>query len=537
MESWFDAIEQTNVTTEYDIIQAFADDQIILLTGKSLGQIEHKWAQIWTVCEKWAESYKLSYNSSKTEALFIPHKPTRAPRVRIKDDLITPSANLKYLGLTIDTGLQWLDHVKLNRQKAADIGHKLFIIAGKDWGRKAQTLKAIYEGAIKPMLLYGAEIWGKRATDSRIAKQLAAAERPFLRAITRAYNTAPTSALHVLAGTTPLSVDALAAHLTYTEHKNTIDTHKIRTIETQHPTARIIQKLHDTTPDIRAFADASVKNIEDNTSKTIGTNIESTQTNVRTNYIIDTTGNINDLETMALHINTENITQNILEYQNKTITFYTDSQIVLQQLQDGNNRNKTIIKIKKNLEILTKHNILYTVAKTNKNEPGHKIAHNLANQAHLNPQNTRSVTTRQDIKQIKLNTKLNKWQPYWNNATTGRKTYNIIQQVKLTEPKFNWKTTQLLTGHGHTQEYYNRFNLRNTNGNCTHYNTLEDQQHIINDCTLPQRITARQTLTNKLTQVHMTYPPTNIDTTNKEIVEWINDWGEQMILDDEEDDQ
>ncbi|XP_072400886.1 uncharacterized protein [Diabrotica undecimpunctata] len=534
MESWFDTIEQTNVTTDYDIVQAFADDQIILLTGKSLNQIEHKWSQIWTACEKWAESYKLLYNSRKTEALFIPHRPTRAPRVRISNDLITPSATLKYLGLTIDTGLQWLEHVKFNRQKAADIGHKLFIIAGKDWGHKAHTLKAIYEGAIKPMLLYGAEIWGKRATDSRIAKQLAATERPFLRAITRAYNTAPTSALHILAGTTPLSVDALATHKTYTEHKDAINTLKTSTIETPHPTVRIIKQLHNTnTPDIKAYADASVKTTGDNTSKTIGTNIETTRTNIRTIYKILTSGNINDLETLALHINTENITRNILEYRDKTISFYTDSQILIQQLYNGNNRNKYIIKIKKNLETLTKHNILYTITKINRNEQGHKIAHNLANQA----QNTITITTKDDIKQIKLNTKLEKWQQDWNTTTKGRKTYNIIQQVRLTDPKFNWKTTQLLTGHGHTQEYYQRFNLRDTNGNCTHCNTTEDQRHIINDCTIPQRVTARRILTDKLTQIHMTYPPTNVDTTNKELTKWINDWGEQLIQDDDEMDQ
>ncbi|XP_072400358.1 uncharacterized protein [Diabrotica undecimpunctata] len=467
--------------------------------------------------------------------MFIPHKPTRPPRIRINNKIITPSDNLKYLGLTFDTGLLWLDHVKINRQKAADIGHKLFIIAGKDWGRTPTILKAIYERAIKPMLLYGAEIWGSRAKDTRIAKQLAAAERPFLRAITRAYKTAPTSALHILAGTTPLSVDAFAIHKTYTDNKDTITGLKLKTADIPHPTNKIIKTTQDIeSPDMKIYTDDSIKTHNNTTSKTIGIYIEKPINTIRINRKIDTTENINNLEAIALETGTDIITQNIHEHTNKNIIFYTDSTTLLMQLENGNNRNKTINKIKKNLEKMTDHHIHYNIIKINRNDTSHKIAHNLAKTAHTNPQDTIHITTKQDIKATRQNIQLNTWQQHWDSTDKGRKTYNIIKNVKLTEPTYTWKTIQLLTGHGHMQDYYHRFNLRDTDGNCQHCKVPEDQHHIINACEITQRQTARQTLTQRLIQKQMTYPPTNIDITDKEITSWINEWGEDMILDDED---
>ncbi|XP_072400355.1 uncharacterized protein [Diabrotica undecimpunctata] len=534
MESWFDFIEQTETTTEHDVIQAFADDQIILLTGKSLHTLENKWTKIWTACDKWAKTYKLKYNSDKTEVMFIPHRPTRPPRLRINNQIITPSENLKYLGLTFDTGLLWLDHVKMNRQKAADICHKLFIIAGKDWGRTPKMLKAIYENAIKPMLLYGAEIWGKRAKDTRIAKQLAAAERPFLRAITRAYKTAPTAALHVLAGTTPLNIDAFAIYKTYNENKNSINNLKLKTPDTPHPTNRTIKLRQDiNTPDIKVYTDASIKSDNNRESKAIGIYIENQTDTNRLKYKIKSSEDINSLEARALAKSAEIITQHIQDYENKTITFHTDSTATLRQIQNGNNRNKIINMAKLHLEKMTEHNIHYNIVKTDRQNAGLKIAHNLANTAHNNTQDDITVIRKQDIKQLRLNTRLAAWQQSWDTTDKGRKTYSIYKTVRLTPPTLTWKATQLITGHGHLQAYYHMFNLRDTDGNCGHCNTTEDQHHVINTCTIAQRQTARQTLTQQLLQKQLTYPPTNIDITDKELTQWINEWGEQMILDDD----
>ena len=52
------------------------------------------------------------------------------------------------------------------------------------------------------------EVWGRRAGDSRNERKLDALLRPFLLSMLKAYRTAPTSALYVMAGIPPLSIQA-----------------------------------------------------------------------------------------------------------------------------------------------------------------------------------------------------------------------------------------------------------------------------------------------------------------------------------------
>ncbi|KAJ8949449.1 hypothetical protein NQ318_007550 [Aromia moschata] len=184
MQGWFAKMREIGVSA-----QAFADDQVIILRGKSAKAIERRWDECWTVCMDWAKENKLDYNVAKIEAMFVPaERDQRASGVRV------------------DRKLMWLDHVKEVRKKVQEVGGEFFALARRKWGNRNEILKVIYERVVCPMVLYGAEIWGERGNDSRIIKQLRAIQRPFLRSMTRAYRTAPTAALSVLAGCVPLEV-------------------------------------------------------------------------------------------------------------------------------------------------------------------------------------------------------------------------------------------------------------------------------------------------------------------------------------------
>ncbi|KAG5888445.1 hypothetical protein JTB14_017177 [Gonioctena quinquepunctata] len=117
----------------------------------------------------------------------------------------------------------------------------------------------------------------------------------------------------------------------------------------------------------------------------------------------------------------------------------------------------------------------------------------------------------------------------------GRSTHAIIKTVGTDLIDTNWKTSQMITGHGHMQKnYYHRFKLRQTNGlfRCG-YETV-DQQHIMTNCNLEAR--ARNNLIETLRKKNITFPsPRNL---NRDIIiKIINNldkWGNEMIFDDEE---
>jgi hypothetical protein len=85
--------------------------------------------------------------------------------------------------------LLWVEYARYVPGKVMAAAHKVRGVAGRAWGTDPRTLREIYDGAIRPLLLYGAGVWGERSEDTRIQKRLRAAQRSFLLGITKAYRT------------------------------------------------------------------------------------------------------------------------------------------------------------------------------------------------------------------------------------------------------------------------------------------------------------------------------------------------------------
>lgn len=207
MEEWFKGIRELRemgVTA-----QAYADNQVVVIAGRSVREVERKWKAAWDRCGRWAEENKLTRNVSKTKTIFVSARgKIREPILKIGEERIICEGSIRYLGIIIDGKRLCLKHVTEARRKVQDLGGRLIALGRRKWGKKEKVLKLLYERVIGMIVLYGAEIWGEGARDSRVVKQLNAIERPYLRAITAAYATAPTAALSVVAGRVPLGVRA-----------------------------------------------------------------------------------------------------------------------------------------------------------------------------------------------------------------------------------------------------------------------------------------------------------------------------------------
>lgn len=189
------------------MVQAYADDQVVIITGKSLNNIERKWEKIWTAAEAWASKSGLKYNNKKTKGLLISNgrKKTRPPRLRTSNGATVKFGNVvKYLGVTFDNQLNFVRHIESVKDRVIDTARRLFLVTGRNWGKSPALLKMVWKQAVCPMVLYGSEVWGQKAGDTRISSMLSGIERPFLRSITKAYRTAPTLALNTIAGCPPL---------------------------------------------------------------------------------------------------------------------------------------------------------------------------------------------------------------------------------------------------------------------------------------------------------------------------------------------
>ena len=71
MEEWFKEIHQVKVFEGVQVkVQAYADDQLIMIRGASLRRIEAAWEAVWEACLRWSSDHKLEYAYDKTTVSF-----------------------------------------------------------------------------------------------------------------------------------------------------------------------------------------------------------------------------------------------------------------------------------------------------------------------------------------------------------------------------------------------------------------------------------------------------------------------------------
>lgn len=99
-----------------------------------------------------------------------------------------------------------------------------------------------------------------------------------------------------------------------------------------------------------------------------------------------------------------------------------------------------------------------------------------------------------------------KWQAEWSSATTGRPVFTFLPTVKNSWPFLNGKLVQLISGHGPFRTYLARHHLREGDGSCPCRGGMDSPRHILQDCTLPERVAARDRLASILAIKGVSWP-------------------------------
>lgn len=207
METWFRKMGRMRDMNGW--AQAYADDQVVIISANSVKKIESEWERVWGECMEWATENKMSYKVKKTQVMFVrAGKQIREPVVRMGSEKVELSESVMYFGVVIDRMTNWGEHMLYVRKKIQKVASKFVNLGRRKWGKRMEILKILYERVVVPMVMCGAEIWGEKAGTERMQKALRAVERPYLRAMTGGYRTAPTAAFAVIAGYVPLEVRA-----------------------------------------------------------------------------------------------------------------------------------------------------------------------------------------------------------------------------------------------------------------------------------------------------------------------------------------
>ncbi|KAJ3453598.1 hypothetical protein MRS44_017845 [Fusarium solani] len=201
-----DLIEKCNLADDTSAT-GFIDDVAILTWGDTTAETCTKLRGALQIAEQWAKTHASVFSPSKFQLIHF----TRArTRIDTRQPLQTAWGEIpakptcKYLGLIMDSALQWKPHVDEVRRKATKTISALSSLGSSTWGLTLQDMRKIYRGVVVPQIMYACSAWSNSNRRTRTMPypnktlaQLQSLQARAARAISGAYKATSAPALDI----------------------------------------------------------------------------------------------------------------------------------------------------------------------------------------------------------------------------------------------------------------------------------------------------------------------------------------------------
>jgi hypothetical protein len=150
-----DLPQEPNITTG-----TFADDTVILTSHNDVLWASSCLQEYLIIFQCWLQKWKIKINESKSTHLTFTLRNDPSPPLYLNNVEIPPATTVKYLGLHLDTKLNWKDHI-IKKRKQMDIRHKEpYWLLGRKSNLSIDNKLLLYKSIITPTWTYGIELWG-----------------------------------------------------------------------------------------------------------------------------------------------------------------------------------------------------------------------------------------------------------------------------------------------------------------------------------------------------------------------------------------
>ena len=142
------------------IPRLFADDTCLVIHSANPGLLRNNIIKELQKVHIWTNANTITVNPQKTMTLIIPPKiikPSPDIEIQFLNTSISANDQIKYLGITIDTRLNFEDHIGIVAKK---ISRSLSVLCKLRNVLPPKALLVLYYSMIHPHLLYGITIWG-----------------------------------------------------------------------------------------------------------------------------------------------------------------------------------------------------------------------------------------------------------------------------------------------------------------------------------------------------------------------------------------
>ena len=187
-------INDLNVAIKYSTVRHFADDTNLVIYNKSPKKLQKQLNIDLRLLTNWLRANKISLNSSKSELIIFRH-PNKAInydfKIKIDGKKLIPSNYVKYLGILIDSNLNWSFHTEV---LTAKLSRAIGMLAKIRHYVSKNTLRMIYFGIFSSLLTYGSQIWGQ--LKNKHMKRIENLQNKAIRVINFAKFNAPSNPLY-----------------------------------------------------------------------------------------------------------------------------------------------------------------------------------------------------------------------------------------------------------------------------------------------------------------------------------------------------
>jgi hypothetical protein len=157
---------------------AFADDLAILTYGKTLSEAEAYANSDLATIKIWAWGNQIKFNKSKSKTMIITRKRRRDKiNIFLKNGSLEQVDVMKYLGIHFDSRLLFYKHIEQIAETSRALTYMLNRTVKLHWGFGHKSLKTVYEGAIVPLMIYGAPVLERAITKHKYLQKLQSAQR------------------------------------------------------------------------------------------------------------------------------------------------------------------------------------------------------------------------------------------------------------------------------------------------------------------------------------------------------------------------
>ena len=388
-------------------LQAFADDLMSLAEGNDTEVIWQRTQKTIDTIERWCETKGLNISALKTKiVMFTWNRKWTLRPITTGGITILPTDSVKLLGVTLDSKLNFNQHISNITTKAIKSLMQCNRAVGPTWGLSPKVCKWLYISVIRPMLSYGVVVWARALYNNSNLRKLDRVQGMALRIMAGAFPSTPFSALNYLTNipdinsylhgeaakgaarlqsygdwtveTAPTGKGVIRAHSTISNEfladlnlpmpvmrdliKPTLLLDRTYTISL--PDSSNLDSYRNSLEerislmsenDIFCYTDGSL------TDKGVGGGFLTTTNNSPSSILTESSFKLNDYcsvfqaEIMAL----QEGANSLLNHCNKTVTFWSDSLSALQALSNKLIKSRTVLNCHRALSELAVHNQVY----------------------------------------------------------------------------------------------------------------------------------------------------------------------------------